>query len=240
MDHATSTTTEAFRLEQMLDAVDKIRVLLADDHPVVRKGLAMALDGQADIEIVGEAKDIHQLLSGIENTRPDVLVLDLDLDPHCDDEIAALRAVRDHYPGLRIVLYTAHDDEKSVVEAMEQGVEGYILKSANPKELLTAIRVVRRGGTSMQPAVASMLMKHVRRAADKLPPPDWGISPREFDVLHLMADGRSNQQIATRLVISERTVKFHVSSILGKLQVGNRTAAVLKANREGILSRSND
>lgn len=235
----TNNCDEAFRRQHMLKALDTIRVFLADDHPVVRQGLAMVMDGQADIEIVGEARDPGQLISGIEATRPDVLILDLDLDPHSDDDMAVLTAVRKLHPGLRIVVYTAHDDEKRVVEAMEYGVEGYILKSANPEELLTAIRVVHRGGTLMQPSVASTLMRHMRHAADhRQPSPDLGISPREFQVLRLMADGQSNQQIADQLVISERTVKFHVSSILSKLEVVNRTAAVLKADREGILNRA--
>ena len=214
-----------------------IRVVVADDHPVVRQGLAFVMGGQSDVTVVGEAKDIEQLLTCIEVAKPDVLILDLGLGPHCDDEMAALVAVRERFPNIRIVVYTAHDEEKCVVEAMEHGVEGYVLKSANPKELLTAIRVVYRGGTAMEPAVASMVMKHLRRVADKPLESDLRISQREFEVLHLMADGRSNPQIADRLVISERTVKFHVSSILSKLGVENRTAAVLKADREGLLAR---
>ena len=219
----------------MSNSLTEIRVLIADDHPVVRQGLSMVFGGRADIKIVGEADDVGQLLGGIADHRPDVLILDLGLDTQCDDDMAALGAVREDNPEQRIVVYTAHDDETHIVEAVEHGVEGYVLKSANPTELLTAIKVVHRGGTFMQPSVASTLMKHMRRANGNQSPPDFGISPREFEVLRLMAEGQSNKQIAGRLVISERTVKFHVSAILSKLEVSNRTSAVLKADSEGML-----
>lgn len=212
-----------------------IRVLIADDHPVVRQGLSVVLANNPDIEVTGEAKDIPELLQRIELQRPDVLVLDLDLQ--CDGEMGALKAVRTGYPETRIVVYTAHEGEDWVVEAIGYGVEAYVLKSANPKELLSAIRVVHRGGTVMQSSVASTLMKAMRRGSrqEAERKHDWSISARELDVLGLMAEGKSNNQIATKLIISERTVKFHVSSILSKLEVNNRTEAVLKATREGIL-----
>ena len=199
--------------------------------------MSLVLEGQTDIEVVGEAQDLTQLLSTIKTALPDVLILDLDLDRRCDDEMMALVAVRAHHPTLRIVIYTAHDDEARVVEAMEHGVEGYILKSANPNELLTAIRVVHHGGSMLQSSVAATLMQHMRSSNANQSPAGPRISPRELEVLRLMADGRSNQQIAAQLLISEHTVKFHISSIFGKLEVGNRTAAVVKADREGLLGR---
>jgi len=224
----------------VIDPSVNIRVLLADDHPVVRQGLSLVLAEQPDIDVVGEAEDLDQLLSAIETSRPDVLILDLDLDPHCDDEMAGLKAVRAYDPSIRIVVYTAHDDEARIVEVMGYGVEGYILKSADLKELLTAIRVVHHGGSMMQPTIAATLMKHMRHSAVNQTPPGRVISPRELEVLHLLAEGRSNQQIAGQLLISENTVKYHISSIFSKLDVCNRTAAVVKAGQEGLLRRPDD
>ncbi len=218
----------------MSNAEEAIRVLIADDHPVVRQGVAAVLASHPDIQVVGEAKDIPELMRAIEANHPDVLILDLDLA--CDGEMSALKTVRNAHPQTRIVVYTAHEGEDWVVEAIGHGVEAYVLKSANPKELLSAIHVVHRGGTLMQSSVASTLMKYLRRGPQpKETKQDWAISARELDVLGLMAEGKSNSQIADKLVISERTVKFHVSSILAKLEVNNRTEAVLKATREGIL-----
>lgn len=223
----------------MLIVDAKIRVFIADDHPVVRQGLTAILALQDGLEVVGEAENLPELLKGIGKTQPDVLVLDLDLEPDGGDETAALAAVRKAFPNLRIVIYTAHDDEVRTVKAVELGVEGFVLKQADPEELLSAIHVVHRGGHLLHATVASNLMNHMRRGtgAKQLPRPELAISPRELQVLDLMALGQSNQKIASELVISERTVKFHVSSILNKLDAENRTAAVLKADREGILSK---
>ena len=216
-----------------------IRVLIADDHPVVRLGLTAMLDAHADVEVIGDVKDIAALLHCVSTARPDVVVLDLDLEPDGDDDMAALKSLRKHSQDTRIVVYTAHEEESRIVDALALGVEGYILKSADPNELLKAIHVVHRGGTLLHSNVASKLMKHMRsHPAGKQQAP-FNMSRREMDVLRLMAEGKSNQKIADQLVISERTVKFHVSSILGKLEVENRTAAVLKATRNGILAQSN-
>ena len=216
-----------------------IRVLIADDHPVVRLGLTAMLDAHADVEVIGDVKDIAALLHCVSTARPDVVVLDLDLEPDGDDDMAALKGLRKHSQDTRIVVYTAHEEESRIVDALALGVEGYVLKSADPNELLKAIHVVHRGGTLLHSNVASKLMKHMRsHPAGKQQALD-NISRREMDVLRLMAEGKSNQKIADQLVISERTVKFHVSSILGKLEVENRTAAVLKATRNGILAQSN-
>ena len=217
-----------------------IRIVVADDHPVVRQGLKALFSAHGDIEIVADVRNIEGLLAAMGSLDPDVVVLDLDLDPENDDDMAALQALRDHSPHARVVAYTAHENEDRVVQALALGVEGYILKSANPEELLKAIRVVYRGGLMLQSSVASTLMRHMRSGAT-IEQPNKGEAPvsrRELDVLRLMGQGKSNRQIADKLAISERTVKFHVSSILSKLDVKNRTAAVLKATQDGILSNS--
>lgn len=214
-----------------------IRVLIADDHPVVRLGLTAMLDGHDGVGVTGAVKDIDSLLLRLKGGAPDVLILDLDLEPGADDGMMALRTIRKHSPHVRVVVYTAHDDESLIVEALALGVEGYILKSADPSELIKAIHVVHRGGSLLHSDVASKLMRHMRGSnGEGKKRTESKMSRREMDVLQLMAEGKSNQQIAQELVISERTVKFHVSSILGKLEVENRTAAVLKATRSGILA----
>ena len=213
-----------------------IRVLIADDHPVVRLGLSAMLGAHDDIKVVAEVKDTNSLLLHLSTARPDVLVLDLDLEPGSDDGMAALRAVRAQTQDVPVVVYTAHDEECLIVEALGLGVEGYVLKGADPSELVKAIHVVHCGGSLLQADVAAKLMKHMRGGSTQDErTPHSKMSRREMDVLHLMAEGKSNHQIAGKLIISERTVKFHVSSILGKLEVANRTAAVLKATRIGIL-----
>ncbi|MDJ0739733.1 MAG: response regulator transcription factor [Gammaproteobacteria bacterium] len=219
------------------DEIDLIQVVIADDHPVVRMGLSAMLDTHDDIEVMGDVKNVDGLLSFVTDNLPDVLILDLQLEPECEDGMASLRAVRAAVPDVPIVVYTAHDDEHSIVEALGLGVEGYILKDADPSELVKAIHVVHCGGSLLQAEVASKLMRHMRNhPKDEQQPSPTKMSRREMDVLNLMAEGKSNNQIASKLVISERTVKFHVSSILGKLEVANRTAAVLKATRIGILA----
>ncbi len=219
------------------DQMGPIRVVIADDHPVVRLGLSAMLNAHHDIEVLADVKNVDSLLRCMTSNPPDVLILDLELEPNSDDGMSALRAVRAEIPDTPIVVYTAHDDECMIVEALGLGVEGYILKGADPGELVKAVHVVHCGGSLLQAEVASKLMRHMRsRTKDEQQPCNTKMSRREMDVLELMAEGNSNHQIAGKLVISERTVKFHVSSILGKLEVANRTAAVLKATRMGILA----
>lgn len=217
-----------------------INVLIADDHPVVRLGLTAMLNGREGINVVGDVKDIDSLLLRLQAGLPDLLILDLDLEPGGEDNMSALRTIRNLSRHIRIIVYTAHDDESLIVDALALGVEGYILKRADPSELIKAIHVVHQGGSLLHADVAAKLMHHMRGGAASEKRVESKISRREMDVLHLMAEGKSNQQIAAGLVISERTVKFHVSSILGKLEVENRTAAVLKATRSGIIPTPGD
>lgn len=222
-----------------MPAADKpIRVFIADDHPVVRQSLNDIIGLQDDLTVVGEAASLDELVANIDSANPDIVILDLELDPRSDDKFASLMAVRNNFPALKIIVYTAHADEQRTIKAVELGVEGYILKKSEPRELLSAIRIVHAGGSSMNAAVTSTVMRHVRRDyRQRSQPAAPSISRRERDVLNLLAQGRSNQQVAASLDISERTVKRHVSSILNKLGVKNRTAAVLEADRQGILDQ---
>jgi len=212
----------------------QIRVLLVDDHPVVRMGVAAGLGGCTDIEVVGEARDIASMVEGLQGTQPDVVVLDLQLEG--GEPVEGLTALRREVPDARVIVYTAHDDAETIVQVVETGVQGYLLKSAGLNELVNAIRVVFAGGTLLQPCVATKLVQSMRRGRPNgAAAPATNLSLRECEVLRLVAQGKSNRQIASALFISERTVKYHVSSILGKLDAANRTEAVLTATRMGLL-----
>lgn len=212
----------------------QIRVLLVDDHPVVRMGVAAGLGGCADIEVVGEARDIASMVEGLRGTEPDVVVLDLQLEG--GEPVEGLTVLRGEVPDARVIVYTAHDDAETIVQVVEMGVQGYLLKSAGLNDLVNAIRVVFAGGTLLQPCVATKLVESMRRGrSNGAAAPAANLSLRECEVLRLVAQGKSNRQIASALFISERTVKYHVSSILGKLDAANRTEAVLAATRMGLV-----
>jgi DNA-binding NarL/FixJ family response regulator len=206
-----------------------IRILIADDHPIVREGLSAVLETQPDFEIVGQAASGAQAVERAALLHPDVTLLDLEL-PELDG-VAALRAIRAADPGARVIIFTAFDTDERILSAVQAGAQGYLLKGAPRDELFQAIRVVHGGGSLLQPVVAARLLRQVSNVP-ALPEP---LTERELEVLRLLARGRQNKEIASELVISERTVKFHVSAILAKLDVGNRTEAVSKAAQLGLV-----
>ena len=206
-----------------------IRILIADDHPIVREGLSAVLETQPDFEIVGQAANGAQAVERAALLHPDVTLLDLEL-PELDG-VAALRAIRAANPQARVIIFTAFDTDERILSAVQAGAQGYLLKGAPRDELFQAIRVVHSGGSLLQPVVAARLLRQVSNAPT-LPEP---LTERELEVLRLLARGRQNKEIAGELVISERTVKFHVSAILAKLGVGNRTEAVSKAAQLGLV-----
>jgi DNA-binding NarL/FixJ family response regulator len=209
-----------------------IRILIADDHPIVREGLSAVLETQPDFEIAGEASSGVQVVELAAALRPDVILLDLEL-PEMDG-VAALRAIRAANPAAKVIIFTAFDTDERILSAVQAGAQGYLLKGAPREELFQAIRVVHAGGSLLQPVVAARLLRHVSAgtAAPDLPE---ALTARELEVLNLLAKGRQNKEIANELFISERTVKFHVSAILAKLGVGNRTEAVSKAAQLGLI-----
>jgi DNA-binding NarL/FixJ family response regulator len=212
---------------------EPVRILIADDHPVVRFGLTQMLNAEPEFAVVGEASDADEVVERVQALGPDVTVLDMEMgEAHGVDALRALRAVDQ---AARVIIYTGYDDTERIVGAVHLGIQGYLLKDLDGQELVRAIRAVHRGETVFQPAVTTKLLQHMRRESSPngtLPEP---LSERERQVLVLMADGHSNQAIADDLCISERTVKFHVSSILAKLGVRNRTEAVMTAIKHGMV-----
>jgi two-component system, NarL family, response regulator LiaR len=196
-----------------------VHLLIADDHPVVRDGLRAMLSTQPDFQVVGEAATGAEAVRLAAQLKPDVILLDLEM-PELDG-VTVLLQIRAANPQARVIIVTAYDADERIVQAVVAGAQGYVLKGAPREEIFHTIRSVHAGGSLLQPIVVSKLMRQLRRQekTDQL-------TPRELEVLHLLAHGKSNRQIAADLVISERTTKFHVSSILSKLSAANRTEAV--------------
>jgi DNA-binding NarL/FixJ family response regulator len=211
------------------------RILIVDDHPTLREGLRAILDTQEDFEVVGEAADGEAAVGRAEVLRPDVVLMDLEM-PRLDG-VEATRRIHERLPGTPVIVLTAFDTDDRIVGAVEAGAQGYLLKGATRDEIFRAIRVAREGGTLLQPAIASKLLRHVNAPARRAQGSDT-LSPREREVLALLVDGLQNKEIAARLVVSERTVKFHVASILSKLDVPNRAAAVRVAMEQRLVTRN--
>jgi NarL family two-component system response regulator LiaR len=210
-----------------------IRVLLVDDHAVVRKGMRALLDREAGIEVIGEADDGEQAVRAAERLRPDVIVMDLEMPG--TDGIEATRQISASRPESHIVVLTSHASEEAVFPALKAGALGYVLKHSAPEDVLQAIRQAHRGETVLHPAIARMVLQELHRPAPpKQAPTAEPLSERELEVLRLLARGMSNQEIADTLVVGEATVRSHVSSILRKLQLASRTQAALYALREGL------
>ncbi len=212
-----------------------IRVLLVDDHAVVRKGLRALFDREPDVEIVGEAESGEEALQLLERHRPDVILMDLEM-PGIGG-VEATRRIGARHPDAKIVVLTSHAAEEDVFPALKAGAVGYLLKHSAPDEVLRAIRQAQRGETALHPAVARMVLQEVQRPAQpRQPLTAEPLSARELEVLRLLARGLSNQEIADTLVVGEATVRSHVSAILRKLQLASRTQAALYALREGLAS----
>ena len=213
---------------------ETIRVLIADDHAVVREGLRAFLELQEGIEVVGEAADGQEAVEAAASLRPDVIVLDLVM-PRLDG-VAALRILRERVPAARAIVLTSFLDDDKLLPALRAGAAGYLLKNARPEELTRAVRAAHAGETLIDPVVAARLVETL--SADGGEEPLDRLTPREREVLILVGRGFPNKLIARELGLAEKTVKTHVSHVLAKLGVTDRTQAAVLAVRAGLVPRS--
>jgi len=204
-----------------------IRILLVDDHPVVRHGLRGMLDAEDDLRVIGEASSGAAGVDLAAAERPDIVLMDLRMPD--GDGVSATEQILARVPGTRVVVLTTYESDRDILRAIEAGACGYLLKDATPTELAEAVRAAARGETVLAPSVASTLVRQVRRP---VPP---ALSAREAEVLGLVARGLTNADIGRELFISEATVKTHLLRVFNKLDVADRTAAVTTAMRHGLL-----
>ena len=213
--------------------MDKIRVLIVDDHQLFRDGLGALLLSAPDMEIVGEATTGEEAIQLVGKTQPHLILMDIQMPDM--DGIEATRAIIEIDPNIKVLMVTMFEDDQSVFAAMKAGARGYVLKGAKHEEMLRAIRAVSQGGAIFSPSIAERMISFFgmnRPANSKIPFPD--LTEREREILSLIAQGDSNNDIANRLTISIKTVRNHVSNIFNKLQVSDRAQAALRARDAGL------
>lgn len=207
--------------------MELIRLLIVDDHPVVRAGLQGMLSSQPDFEVVGEAKEGAEAIALAKKHKPDVVLMDLSM-PGVDG-VVAIREIKAEHTDIHILVLTTYDSDIDIIRAIEAGATSYLLKDSPREDLFRAIRSAAQGEAVIAPRVAARLMRHVRT------PAEGSLTSRETEVLNLVSKGNSNKQIASQFHISEATVKTHLVHTFGKLGVDDRTAAVTEALKRGIL-----
>ncbi len=210
-----------------------IRIFIADDHAIVRSGIGALLETIDDFTVVGEAADGQQAVDDVLVLRPDVILMDLEMPVL--DGIQAIEQIMEQWPEAHILVLTSFATDDRVFPAVKAGALGYLLKDSGPDALVLAIRQVHRGESSLHPKIARKLIQELAKPTNQPPTVD-PLTPREVDVLQLVAQGLGNQEIADKLFISEPTVRSHVSNILSKLHLASRTQAALYALREGYAS----
>lgn len=213
---------------------NNIRIAICDDHPVIRFGLSQVINNEEDLEVSLEAATPQALINDFEEHSPDITILDLELGNASG--IDCLKEIRQLSPAAKVIIYTAHGESDRIMEAIDLGIQGYLLKESECSDIINSIRIVHNGGTSLEPGIATKLLDRMRNETER---EINVLSRRETEVLVQLAQGKTNRDIASTLFISERTVKFHVSSILDKLHVRNRTEAALYARQNDIYSVEN-
>jgi NarL family two-component system response regulator LiaR len=208
-----------------------IQLLIADDHPIVRKGLRALMEDQPDIQVIAEAADGQEAVERARQFKPDVILLDLMMPGK--DGLYAIGEIKREQPDARILVLTSYFEDDQVFPAIKAGALGYLLKDSAPQELLQAIRDIARGQSALHPAIALKVIRELNHPS-ALPPTSDPLTERELEVLTLLGQGMSNAEIAARLTISERTVGTHISNILGKLHLASRTQAALYALKQGL------
>ncbi len=214
-----------------------IRVLLVDDQKLVRQGIQVLLETESDIRVVGQATDGQQALELTASLMPDVILMDIRMPVM--DGVAATRELSQRFPQIGVIILTTFDDDEYIFEGLKAGARGYLLKDISSEEMAAAVRTVAAGGALIQPSITRKVLAEFSRLAEK-PHPRAGelvdpLTERELDVLRALAEGLSNREIAERLVVTEGTVKNHVSNLIAKLNVRDRTQAILKAQELGLL-----
>jgi len=231
-----STTTE----RKAIEPEPVIRVLVVDDHEVVRRGLRAFLDGEPDLEVVADAgggEEALELVAQLDSDgrRPDVVLMDLQMAPM--DGIETTRRVRELYPGVEVVALTSFGEKERVRAALDSGAAGYLLKDSQPAEVAAAVRSAHRGEIQLDPAVTRPLITDLSSGTNGV---TSLLTSRELEVLRLVGAGKANKEIAAELVISERTARTHVSNVLRKIGVSSRTQAAVLAVREGLVAAPDD
>ncbi len=216
--------------------VDKIRILVVDDHAVVRSGISAWIESEPDLEVIGEASDGIEAVDKATHLKPDVILMDLVMPKKSGLE--AIREILEKDPNSNILVITSFSEKDRAIEAVKSGALGFITKDASPEQMHQAIREISLGNPWLSPDLIRSLI-HANRLEDKSPPPSWGLTDREMDVLQLIAQGYSDRDIAEDLTISRATVRYHVTNVLTKLNVENRTRAAFFAIKEGLISLSN-
>lgn len=210
---------------------DHIRVLIADDHTVVRSGVRLLLEAEPDMDVVGEARDGHEALALVETTQPDIVLMDVAMPGM--DGMEATRQIKTNWPDIFVLALTMHRSDEYFFEMLKAGASGYVLKGAETGDLIQAVRIVSRGEVFLYPTMAERLVQDFLRRTEK--EPDLGLSPREKQVLELLAQGFSNKEIAEKLVISPSTVHSHRSNVMQKLGLTTRHELMQYAREHGLI-----
>lgn len=214
---------------------EPITILIVDDHPIVRQGVQTLLDMYSDLQVVGEAESAEAALPLVEELVPDVVLLDLVLPGM--NGVEATRQMKRISPRTQIVVLTSYAEDEHIFPALRAGALSYLLKDIRPRELAESVRKAARGESVLHSHVAARMIQEVREAKRKVPPAFAELTPRELEVLQLLADGQTNADIAARLVLSEKTVRGYVSNILSKLHLEDRTQVAVFAWQQGLMER---